>query len=236
MQTPLARVSEGCYRPNCHPESALGVFVLMAGDWIKMRANLAEDPAVLEIAAITGLDRFAVVGRLHRIWAWADAHTEDGNATGVTLAFLNEVSGITGFAEAMVEAGWLETLDKVISFPKFGRHNGQSAKRRALATRRKQKERHATSVTETRPEKRREEKSSKFPTVQQCRDLAPSVPCSAECADAYHADRESLGWTTVKGGLQVDIVNWQSDMRKFASHWKEHRNRHNGNKATRVKL
>ena len=36
----------------------------MAGDWIKMRMDLPEDPAVYRLARITGLDRLSVVGRL----------------------------------------------------------------------------------------------------------------------------------------------------------------------------
>ena len=42
----------------------------MAGDWIKMRRELAMDPDVVEIAAKSGLDEFGVVGRLHAVWSW----------------------------------------------------------------------------------------------------------------------------------------------------------------------
>ena len=39
----------------------------VAGDWIPMRTDLAEDPAVIAIAAATDLDEFAVVGRPIRV-------------------------------------------------------------------------------------------------------------------------------------------------------------------------
>ena len=50
----------------------------MSGEWIKMRLDLASDPAVIRIRRSLGLDVDAVVGKLHRLWSWADAHTVDG--------------------------------------------------------------------------------------------------------------------------------------------------------------
>ena len=38
----------------------------MIAPWIKMRANLLESPQVIAIAAATGLEDYAVVGRLQR--------------------------------------------------------------------------------------------------------------------------------------------------------------------------
>jgi hypothetical protein len=123
----------------------------MAGDWIAMRVDLADDPAVIQIAAMLGMETFAVVGRLLRVWSWVGSQTTDGNVS-VTLGALQmkrscnasetllkhiDVSvSAQGFACAMVSAGWLVVTDTGITFPKFDRWNSQTAKQRLLASRR----------------------------------------------------------------------------------------------------
>jgi hypothetical protein len=162
----------------------------MAGDWIPMRTNLAKDPAVIAIAAATGLTEAAVVGSLHQVWSWANEHLEDGRARGVTAEWLDRLVGTTGFAAAMLAAGWLEAGGDGITVPKFERWNSQGAKRRVLATQRKRSERspkcHAGSVTKTRPEKRREEKrreEEKTPPPTP----APETGAGGECATDYRS-------------------------------------------------
>lgn len=141
----------------------------MAGDWIKMRNDLAEDPAVIGMAAQLGVDEFSVIGRLHALWAWADRQSRDGHAHGVTTSWIDRKVQRDGFADAMVTVGWLLITDDGISIPNFAVHNGESAKTRALGTVRKQKQRSVTALSpevsridrdknETREEKRREEK------------------------------------------------------------------------------
>ena len=112
----------------------------MAIDWIKMRVNLIDDPAVLVIANATGIDEFGVIGRLHKLWSWADQQTTDGNAPGVTnvaaRAWLDRYLSCTGFADALVAVGWLEIDETGMRLPNFDRHNGQSGKQRAVTAKR----------------------------------------------------------------------------------------------------
>lgn len=129
----------------------------MAGDWMKIELELPDKPEVHAIAGMLNIDSDAVVGKLIRVWQWFDKHTTDGNAYGVTYSLLDRITNVTGFAEAMVFVGWLEQKDKVLHMPKFDRHTSQSAKTRALTSKRVAKTRNAPSVTETLPEKRREE-------------------------------------------------------------------------------
>jgi hypothetical protein len=147
----------------------------MAGDWIKMRADLAEDPAVIAIGAKLGMDEFSVVGRLQCLWSWADGQSRDGHASGVTQQWVDRKVQRDGFAQAMCDVGWLSVDNSGITIPNFDHHNGDTAKTRALGTKRKQKERlspigHADvpdsvrnmsrserDKSETREEKRREE-------------------------------------------------------------------------------
>lgn len=103
----------------------------MAGDWIKMRVDLPDDPAVVSIALALEIDEDSVVGKLHRLWSWADKHTTDGRTNGVNLKWVDRFVGKTGFAQAMIATGWLCFDSGELSFPGFERHNGESAKRRA---------------------------------------------------------------------------------------------------------
>lgn len=142
----------------------------MAGDWLKMEVDLPEKPEVWQIASIVGIDADSVVGKLLKVWRWFDAHTEDGNALGVTYPLVDHVAGVTGFAEAMALCGWLVQNGSVMSIPHFDRHNGKTAKNRALTAKRVAKckekgngEGNGASVTHALPreEKRREEDKSK---------------------------------------------------------------------------
>jgi hypothetical protein len=142
----------------------------MAGDWIKMRTNLDTDPAVVRISSGLNLDRFAVVGRLHRIWSWANEHLTDGVDVPIDSAFLDTLVEFSGFADQLRHVGWLSGRDGSLCFPGFLRHNGASAKTRALDAERKRSERKNvrkvsgkcpdSNRTESGPEKRREEKSN----------------------------------------------------------------------------
>lgn len=148
----------------------------MAGDWIKMRTTLAADPAVIAMACALNLDEHTVVGKLHALWSWADGQCrDDGHAHGVTFVWLDRYVRADGFAASMEKVGWLIASDDGITFPKFDRHNTEPSKTRALAAKRKQKQRiserdgkrdisHASTVT--REEKRREEENTPKPPFE----------------------------------------------------------------------
>lgn len=145
----------------------------MSGDWIKMRVALHDDPSVISIAADTGLDEDTVVGKLHRLWSWADRHLANSNADSVTVSvtssWLDRYVSVSGFAEAMQNAGWLVIRDKSITFPNFHRHNLKTGKERSLSAVRQRKhrensngDRNGATVTGALPteEKRREDLES----------------------------------------------------------------------------
>lgn len=159
----------------------------MAGDWIKMRNDLADDPAVIGMASRLGVDEFSIVGRLHRFWAWADRHSSDGHASGVTKAWVDRYVQCDGFADALETCGWLFVVNGGITVPKFDRHNGESSKKRSLATERKRKQRscddlsHQMSRTEsdksvTREEKRREDISPSLRSGESAETAPPAEP------------------------------------------------------------
>ena len=71
-------------------------------------------------------------------------------------------------------------------------------------------------------EGRQERSGAMVPTLDEVKQFAREVPCSQDCAVAYHADRSSISWTKVKGGIQVEIEDWRNDLRTFAIHWRNH--------------
>lgn len=137
----------------------------MAGDWLKMRHDLADDPAVIRLATICELDEDAVIGKLFRLWSWADRHSKDGQVDGVDLAWVDRLARRNGYGAALVRVGWLVETGEGLCFPRFDRHCSDTAKSRALGKNRVETHRNAPSVTGSHnsvtvtalPEKRREE-------------------------------------------------------------------------------
>ena len=183
----------------------------MAGDWIKMRVNLASDPAVIGMSIALGLDEDTVVGKLHRIWSWADQHTEDGHAEGVTAEWVDSLVGVENFSSLLEKQGWMRIKKSGITIPNFEVHNGKSAKTRALATKRKVTERsrkgHAPAVTKTGLEKRREREERK-PTS---RPMLVSHPKSDPKPDPKP---DPLPYSGICREIETDLLgipmNWRS--------------------------
>lgn len=108
----------------------------MASSWIKVEVITPDKPEIFQIAEILNIDPDAVLGKLVRIWAWADQQTVDGNAGSVTKGVLDRIAFITGFADALIAVGWLAYDGNKLVLPNFERHNGESSKKRALTNRR----------------------------------------------------------------------------------------------------
>ena len=171
----------------------------MAGDWIKMRCDLAEDPAVIGIAEALGVDEYLVVGKLHRLWSWADRQSVDGNAIGVTHSWIDRYLRAPGFAAAMLAVGWLVVDDGSVTLPNFERHNGKTAKARADTAKRVAAHRagcngkgNGASVTSplAREEKRREEEKPKAPApAEPAQTLPADLPSDIAKPDGPAADK-----------------------------------------------
>jgi hypothetical protein len=110
-------------------------------EWIKFEHLTLEKMEVVNIAAMLKIDKDAVLGKLLRIWVWADKYTQDGKTQFPTArdatASIDDIARCTGFAAAMMHVGWLVMPDdgRVI-LPNYCRHNGQTAKKRVQSARR----------------------------------------------------------------------------------------------------
>ncbi len=117
----------------------------MAGDWIKMRSNLWDDPRVARLCDLTDCGEATVIGGLYWLWSAADQHTEDGFMLGLSVGQINRKTGIAKFAESLEAIGWIVSKEDGILIVNFNDHNGVSAKRRASEARRKAGSRKASA-------------------------------------------------------------------------------------------
>ncbi|WP_230490422.1 DnaT-like ssDNA-binding domain-containing protein [Serratia montpellierensis] len=112
----------------------------MAASWIKVEVITPDKPEVFQLSEILNLDPDAVLGKLVRLWAWADQQTIDGNAkcnaASVTKNAVDRITFVSGFADALISVGWLALDGETLVFPNFERHNGNSSKKRALTNNR----------------------------------------------------------------------------------------------------
>lgn len=153
----------------------------MAGDWIKVEVATVDKPEVMRIARACGISRDAAFGKLVRLWAWFDSNSVDGAVDGVVDGDVDDLCQQGGFAVAVAAVGWLriEEACQRMTLPNFDRHNGETAKQRALNARRQRKWRAGVDApvdgkasTSALPRERVREEVKAKATVQQA---APQV-------------------------------------------------------------
>jgi hypothetical protein len=117
----------------------------MAGDWIKMRGNLWDDPRVARLVDMTDASEAAVIGGLYWLWSTADQHTEDGLMPGLSLRQIDRKTGVQGLGKALCSISWLSEQSDGVFLENFEEHNGQSAKRRCVDAQRKANSRNVSA-------------------------------------------------------------------------------------------
>ncbi|CTZ65736.1 phage protein [Escherichia coli] len=168
----------------------------MASNWIKLEVITPDKPEIFRLAEILNIDPDAALGKVIRFWVWADQQMIDGNAEcnarGVTKSAIDRITFMVGFADALIQVGWLVETNGVLSLPNFERHNGKSSKKRAVTNERVTKIRelkrkgNAASVTQTDqkalPEEEEEEDINTdlthpkpFPSGREFRDFVAGV-------------------------------------------------------------
>lgn len=119
----------------------------MAGEWIKTRTNLWDDPRVSKMCDLCGVSEATVIGGLYWLWVTADEHTETGMLNGMSVTAIDRKTQIKGFGAALVTIGWLEERPDGVMLMRFDDHNGASAKARAVTAKRVSKHRsHSVDV------------------------------------------------------------------------------------------
>ncbi|EHK65976.1 hypothetical protein [Achromobacter arsenitoxydans] len=176
----------------------------MAGDWIKMRSNLWDDPRVARLVDLTDSSEAAVIGGLYWLWATADQHTADGFMPGLSCRQIDRKTGVQGLGQALVDIGWIENHSEGVFIVNFEDHNGASAKKRAQTAKRVANHRssnapetpsddssNAPSVTGALA-REREEKEEEIPPNPPCQGGEESDAPSAEKPKRERKERCSL--------------------------------------------
>lgn len=213
----------------------------MAGDWIKVEKELHDKPEVRRMARALRLSRFDIVGRLVSVWSWADSHSFTGSGMDISEEDIDDIADLIGFADALRQVGWLKGRAASLEFPNFGRHNGQSAKRRAMEAERKRLERMGCSDdADKRPQRKRTKFGQNADQRREEKNLSPFLPppCTVEeveahlraaafagrvrlapdqipdCATAYISKRDLTDWK--RGEIPITAAKWKSDSINFA--------------------
>ncbi len=117
----------------------------MAGDWMMMRLDLEDDPAVVAIAQALKVDELVVIGRLWKLWALASAQSACGWLPHFSLEIIDAKVRLPGFASAVASVQWLQQRPGGLQIPNFERWLSESAKKRFKEAERKRKQRSADS-------------------------------------------------------------------------------------------
>lgn len=108
----------------------------MRRPWIKIEVCTPDKPEVCSLATQLKMDDDAVMGKLVRLWSWAELNRIQPNDIGVTKEFIDKLVGRKGFAVALAQTGWLIETDGKLSFRNFKRHNSPVAQNKALTAKR----------------------------------------------------------------------------------------------------
>ena len=187
----------------------------MAGDWIKMRADLHTHPKVVRMSSALNADRLRTIGGLHAVWCLFDAHSLDGTLDGYTLDALDSMIGWPGFSASMAAVGWLEVSGHYLELPRFDEHNSKGAKRRATETERKRMARaevpdvRKLSASDADEKRSREEKSREEKKEEKARTRAAPVARPPDVDEQVWSDwlhlrkskRAPVTQTTLNGAI-----------------------------------
>lgn len=78
------------------------------------------------------VSKACVVGSLFMFWSWVDSRSKDGSGVDLFDYEIDELVMLDGFAQAMLDVGWLAGLDGDYYAPNFEKNNSSTAKARHL--------------------------------------------------------------------------------------------------------
>lgn len=109
---------------------------IMRRPWIKIETCTPDKPEICSLSTQLRMDEDTVMGKLVRLWSWAELNRVDPNDLGVTKEFIDRLVGRKGFAVALENTGWLTETNGKLSFRNFKRHNSPVAQNKALTAKR----------------------------------------------------------------------------------------------------
>jgi hypothetical protein len=162
----------------------------MGADWIKVSKDTPKKPELAIMAQKLNISLGDAFLEWFNAYSWADSITANGAIPFLSLVDGDRLSGClsgTFAALASKEVGWILEKTRGFSFRKWDRHNGECAKRRALDSEKKRKQRKTPSPkcpescgTKSGPDETRREKTD---------SVRPFV--AADHAEVWPAARET---------------------------------------------
>lgn len=129
----------------------------MAGQWIEWEKGLTRKPEVLQMARALKISTPEAAARCMLVWEWVDDATTTGHVDGCDRQTIDEIAGLSGFAQAMENTrphAWISFDECGSTFTNYERHNGECSKKRAMEAKRQREYRkkqrdkcHGDSVT-----------------------------------------------------------------------------------------
>lgn len=210
----------------------------MAGDWIKMRSNLWDDPRVSRICDLIDSGEAPVIGALYWLWATADQHSEDGVMPGLTMRQIDRKTGLPGFAASLVAIGWLADNPEGVVIQKFEEHNGESAKKRCqtakrVANHRARNDDVTQAALQKKPEpvtqplaREEKEEEKKSPSLRSGDGRATAPPRPEDVGDVTWSDwlklrkaKKAPVTATVVAGARTEAAKAGLSLERFLQVW-----------------
>ena len=101
-------------------------------DWIKVETNTPEKPEIKKLARDCRVDNATAFLAWFRLWRYLDATTDDGLIPHLTMDDCDDEARLPGIGQVMADVHWIEFTDAGALVMNWDRHNGRSAKSRAL--------------------------------------------------------------------------------------------------------
>ncbi len=95
---------------------------MMAGDWIKLNADLLMRPDFAVLASSLSIDHGDALIALFKVAGWFERQGHYGKVSG-TASMIDQVARIPGLDEAMLRAGWVEEVSGVLLMRTFASPN-----------------------------------------------------------------------------------------------------------------
>lgn len=104
-----------------------------------MRKSLPTNLRLVRLARLIGEPKYTALGLVNLFWSWVDEAAEDGLLPGYTAEDVDSELGFEGFAQAMIEVGWLEQRKEALFVPEFDKYLGKVHRKRAADAARQRK-------------------------------------------------------------------------------------------------
>jgi hypothetical protein len=172
--------------------------------WIKMRTDLWDDPRVSAICDKLDATEATIIGALFRFWSIADQHSVDGLLAAMTPSSLDRKVGLSGFAKALEQVGWLAVDSDGLRVPRFHEHNGESAKTRA---RNAKNQSHRRSVTDLSPESGDGTVMPRVPTEESEKESETETEGFAEISKPEWPELDAFAATETPQSADIDAAS-----------------------------